>query len=57
MCSQVFVETDTPATILFNRGGGRGGFGEMTMFKQRFRRWNFFFVNGLWYNGAYVVGS
>jgi hypothetical protein len=47
MCSAVFVETETPSAILFSSGGARGGFGEMTIFKQRFYRWNFFFVNGM----------
>ena len=29
----------------------------MTVFKQRFKRWNFFFVNGMFYNMAYIFGS
>ena len=29
----------------------------MTVFKQRFERWNFFFVNGLWYNMDYIICS
>ncbi|KAF2462566.1 glycosyl transferase [Lindgomyces ingoldianus] len=57
MCSSVFVETETPTAVLFSRGGSRGGFGEMTIFKQRFMRWNFFFVNGLWYNLSYIFCS
>ena len=58
MCTAVFVETETPSAIFFpERGGARGGFGEMTVFKQRFYRWNFFFVNGLWYNLRYVIMS
>jgi hypothetical protein len=57
MCSAVFVETETPSSILFSSGGARGGFGEMTIFKQRFYRWNFFFVNGMFYNMAYIFGS
>ncbi|KAJ4993639.1 hypothetical protein SVAN01_00693 [Stagonosporopsis vannaccii] len=57
MCSQVFVETETPAAVFFSSGGARGGFGEMTIFKQRFKRWNFFFVNGMYYNMAYILGS
>jgi hypothetical protein len=57
MCSSVFVETETPTAVFFSSGGSRGGFGEMTIFKQRFKRWNFFFVNGMWYNMAYIFGS
>lgn len=58
MCTAVFVETETPSRIFFpEKGGARGGFGEMTVFKQRFYRWNFFFVNGLWYNLKYVCLS
>ncbi|KAF5007927.1 hypothetical protein FDECE_5843 [Fusarium decemcellulare] len=57
MCTSVFVETETPSAIFFSSGGSRGGFGEMTVFKQRFLRWNFFFVNGMWYNMTYIFGS
>ncbi|KAI0128622.1 glycosyl group 2 family protein, partial [Xylariales sp. AK1849] len=57
MCTSVFVETETPNAVFFSSGGSRGGFGEMTVFKQRFLRWNFFFVNGMWYNLAYIIGS
>lgn len=57
MCSQVFVETETPSAVFFSSGGARGGFGEMTIFQQRFKRWNFFFVNGMYYNMAYIFGS
>jgi hypothetical protein len=57
MCSHVFVETETPTAVFFSSGGSRGGFGEMTIFKQRFKRWNFFFVNGMWYNMAYIFGN
>ncbi|EMC96347.1 glycosyltransferase family 2 protein [Baudoinia panamericana UAMH 10762] len=57
MCSAIFVETETPPAIFFSGGGSRGGFGEMTIFKQRFYRWNFFFVNGLYYNMGYILGS
>ncbi|KAI0483928.1 nucleotide-diphospho-sugar transferase [Xylariaceae sp. FL0804] len=57
MCTSVFVETETPDAVFFSSGGSRGGFGEMTVFKQRFLRWNFFFVNGMWYNLAYILGS
>ena len=57
MCSAIFVETETPSVVLFFSGGARGGFGEMTIFKQRFYRWNFFFVNSVFYNIAYILGS
>jgi hypothetical protein len=57
MCSHVFVETETPTAVFISSGGSRGGFGEMTIFKQRFKRWNFFFVNGMYYNMAYILGS
>lgn len=58
MCSSVFVETETPANLFFaSRGKERGGFGEMTVFNQRFKRWNFFFVNGAIYNLGYVLFS
>jgi hypothetical protein len=63
MCSRIFVETETPARLFglqFSGGkkvGERGGFGEMTVLKQRFKRWNFFFVNGLWYNLHYILFS
>jgi cellulose synthase/poly-beta-1,6-N-acetylglucosamine synthase-like glycosyltransferase len=40
MCSHVFVETETPPAVFFAGGAARGGFGEMTVFKQRFFRWN-----------------
>jgi len=57
MCSHVFVETETPTAVFVSSGGSRGGFGEMTIFSQRFKRWNFFFVNGMYYNMAYILGS
>ncbi|KAE8141599.1 glycosyltransferase like family 2-domain-containing protein [Aspergillus pseudotamarii] len=58
MCSAVFVETTTPAALFFvDRGSSRGGFGETTVFKQRFLRWNFFVANGIWYNLLYLVRS
>lgn len=56
MCSQVFVETETPTNI-FVASGSRGGFGEMTVWTQRFHRWNFFFVSGIWYDMGYILGS
>ncbi|KAF7121772.1 hypothetical protein CNMCM5793_009325 [Aspergillus hiratsukae] len=58
MCSAVFVETTTPASVLFGEiDEDRGGFGEPTVFKQRFLRWNFFVANGLWYNLSYLFTS
>jgi hypothetical protein len=57
MCTSVFVETETPSAIFFSSGGSRGGFGEMTVFKQRFMRWNFFFVTGIAYNMDYIFRS
>ncbi|GAT26234.1 glycosyl transferase, group 2 family protein [Aspergillus luchuensis] len=57
MCSSVFVETHAPPSFLFAPGKRRGGFGEMTVFKQRFMRWNFFLVNGLRYNVTYLAKS
>jgi hypothetical protein len=57
MCTSIFVETETPTSVFMSSGGARGGFGEMTIFQQRFKRWNFFFVNGMWYNMAYIIRS
>ncbi|KAJ0413854.1 glycosyltransferase like family 2-domain-containing protein [Aspergillus carlsbadensis] len=58
MCSAVFVETSTPTTLLFpERDKERGGFGEMTVFRQRFTRWNFFTATGVWHNITYIFGS
>ncbi|PSN68317.1 hypothetical protein BS50DRAFT_447926, partial [Corynespora cassiicola Philippines] len=57
MTSQVWVETETPSAIFFSGGGSRGGFGEMTVYSQRFKRWNFFFVNGMWFNMVYIFTS
>lgn len=56
MCSQVFIETETPTNV-FVATGSRGGFGEMTVWKQRFHRWNFFFVSGIWYDMKYIICS
>ncbi|KAL9103727.1 MAG: hypothetical protein Q9187_008976 [Circinaria calcarea] len=56
MTTSIFVETETPNAI-FKGSGSRGGFGEMTVWKQRFKRWNFFFVNGMWYNMDYILFS
>ncbi|KAJ5549715.1 hypothetical protein N7535_002348 [Penicillium sp. DV-2018c] len=57
MCSQVFVETETPASVFLSGSGSRGGFGEMTIFQQRFKRWNFFFVVGMYYDLKYILTS
>ncbi|KAL4900886.1 hypothetical protein BDW74DRAFT_170463 [Aspergillus multicolor] len=57
MCSAVFVETGTPASMFWAPGGGRGGFGETTLFQQRFSRWNFFVASGLWHNLVYLLTS
>ena len=39
MNGEVFVETETPAAIFWaGTGGSRGGFGEITVWKQRFER-------------------
>ncbi|KAJ5182652.1 hypothetical protein N7492_000268 [Penicillium capsulatum] len=53
MCSSVFVETETPSSVFISGSGSRGGFGEMTIFQQRFKRWNFFF----WKLGWYEIGA
>jgi glycosyltransferase involved in cell wall biosynthesis len=58
MCSAVFIETSTPSTLLFGeKDKERGGFGEMTVFRQRFTRWNFFTTTGVWHNISYIFGS
>lgn len=57
MCSSVFVETETPSSVFFSGTGSRGGFGEMTIFSQRFKRWNFFFVVGMYYDMKYILTS
>ncbi|KAB5511531.1 nucleotide-diphospho-sugar transferase [Coniochaeta sp. 2T2.1] len=56
-CSQVFVETETPPSLFFTSGPARGGFGEMTVFKQRFYRWNFFWGHRVYQNGVYMLFS
>lgn len=56
-CSQVFVETETPPSLFFTSGPARGGFGEMTVFKQRFYRWNFFWSHRLWEDTIYIIFS
>ncbi|KAL8750616.1 MAG: hypothetical protein Q9184_006366 [Pyrenodesmia sp. 2 TL-2023] len=55
MCTSTFVATETPAHIFSNSGGARGGFGEMTVWKQRFYRWNYFFVTGMYYDLIYIL--
>ncbi|KAL8861826.1 MAG: hypothetical protein Q9178_001695 [Gyalolechia marmorata] len=55
MCTSTFVQTEVPSTIFFSDGGARGGFGEMTIWKQRFYRWNYFFVTGMYYNLSYIL--
>lgn len=47
-CSQVFVETETPPNFIQTGSEARGGFGEMTVYKQRFGRWNYFFLFRIW---------
>jgi hypothetical protein len=58
MCTQVFVETETPPAIFWvDNNESRGGFGEMAIYKQRFYRWNFFFVHGCYWNMKYILLS
>jgi glycosyltransferase involved in cell wall biosynthesis len=57
MCSTLFVPTSTPSHFFLVGQQQRGGFGETTIVKQRFSRWNFFLVNGIWYNLLYILGS
>jgi hypothetical protein len=58
MCSAVFVETSTLASLLSGeKNKERGGFCEMTVLRQRFTRWNFFTTTGVWHNIAYIFGS
>ncbi|KAJ2993269.1 hypothetical protein HDV02_002513 [Globomyces sp. JEL0801] len=53
-CSQVFLKTETPHNFIFS-SGGRGGYGETTVFRQRFYRWNFFHVKRIYENLHYFV--
>ena len=53
-CSQIFLKTDMPKN-LFWPSGGRGGYGEMTVFKQRFYRWNFFRLYRMLTNMHYIM--
>ncbi|KAL8837440.1 MAG: hypothetical protein Q9170_002525 [Blastenia crenularia] len=55
MCTSTFVETEAPSSLFFSSGGARGGFGEMTVWKQRFYRWNYFFVTGMYYDLSYIL--
>jgi len=55
MTTSIFVETETPSALFLSSGGSRGGFGEMTVYKQRFSRWNFFFSSGLYWNLEYLL--
>ncbi|KAH6883443.1 glycosyl transferase [Thelonectria olida] len=61
MSSQVFVETETPPRLFpapfAKKGDSRGGYGEMSIYKQRFFRWNFFFLFRIWSNAAYLIFS
>ncbi|KAK6070882.1 hypothetical protein SCUP234_09971 [Seiridium cupressi] len=60
MSSQAFIETETPPRLfpsLRKKGGSRGGYGEMSIYKQRFFRWNFFFVFRIWSNTNYLLFS
>lgn len=56
-CSQVFVPTETPPAFIKSSAAARGGFGEMTVFKQRFGRWNYFFVFRIWEDTIYILFS
>ena len=58
MNSEVFVDTETPAAIFWaSRGGETDEFGKMMVWEQRFDRWDFFFVNGLYWNLGYIICS
>lgn len=54
-CSQVFVETETPPCLLWDSSTARGGYGEMTVWKQRFYRWNYFFLFRLYDDMKYLI--
>ncbi|KAH8889644.1 hypothetical protein GQ53DRAFT_187483 [Thozetella sp. PMI_491] len=54
MCSQLFVETETPAA-LFKGKASRGGYGDMTVWRQRFFRWNLFFLMRVYINTIYLL--
>ncbi|KAL8990755.1 MAG: hypothetical protein Q9169_008046, partial [Polycauliona sp. 2 TL-2023] len=55
MCTSTFVKTEVPSAVFFSTGGARGGFGEMTVWSQRFYRWNYFFVTGMYYDLSYIL--
>ncbi|KAL8886239.1 MAG: hypothetical protein Q9192_006519 [Flavoplaca navasiana] len=55
MCTSAFMETEVPSSVFFSSGGARGGFGEMTVWSQRFYRWNYFFVTGMYYDMYYIL--
>ncbi|KAL8934747.1 MAG: hypothetical protein Q9216_005751 [Gyalolechia sp. 2 TL-2023] len=55
MCTSTIVETETPSAVFFSSGSARGGFGEMTIWSQRFYRWNYFFVTGIYYDLVYIL--
>ncbi|KAJ2905809.1 hypothetical protein MKZ38_004270 [Zalerion maritima] len=57
MTSRVFVEIEAPPYLLMGNGAGRGGFGEMAVVKQRFYRWNFFFLRRVFTNMFYIFFS
>ncbi|KAJ5936691.1 hypothetical protein N7466_003141 [Penicillium verhagenii] len=57
MCSAVFIATSTPSALFRLHHQQRGGFGETTVFQQRFSRWNFLFAIELWSNVKYVLLS
>ncbi|KAH5271383.1 hypothetical protein HBI70_123710 [Parastagonospora nodorum] len=54
-CSQVFVETETPPSLFVPVKSTRGGYGEMTVWKQRFYRWNFFYLYRLRDDFNYLI--
>lgn len=54
-CSQVFVDTETPPALFKNSAAARGGFGEMTVYKQRFGRWNYFYALRIWEDTIYIL--
>jgi hypothetical protein len=43
-CSQIFVETATLPSLFVPVKSNRSGYGEMTVCKQRFYRWNVFYL-------------
>ncbi|TWU73902.1 hypothetical protein ED733_003498 [Metarhizium rileyi] len=61
MSSLVFVETETPPRLFpawFSKSKtSRSGYGEMSVIKQRFFRWGFFYLFRLWANTLYLIFS